>query len=71
MLFWVTGSIMQLKSDVSEDVQQLWVFGMAEAIKSSEIEGEYPSRKDVLSSIRKNLGLHYSAELIKDNQLQV
>ncbi len=39
---------------------------LAEAIKTSEIEGEYPSRKDVLSSIRKNLGLHTSQEYIKD-----
>jgi Fic family protein len=39
---------------------------LAEAIKTSEIEGEYPSRKDVLSSIRKNFGLHYSPEFIKD-----
>jgi len=31
---------------------------VAEAIKTSAIEGEYLSRKDVLSSIRKNLGLH-------------
>lgn len=39
---------------------------LAEAIKTSEIEGEYPSRLDVLSSIRKNLGLQYSPEHIKD-----
>jgi Fic family protein len=39
---------------------------LAEAIKTSEIEGEYPSRKDVLSSIRKNLGLLYNTENIKD-----
>lgn len=39
---------------------------LAEAIKTSEIEGEYPSRKDVLSSIRKNLGLQIKPELIKD-----
>lgn len=39
---------------------------LAEAIKTSEIEGEYPDRKDVLSSIRKNLGLHGSVEYIKD-----
>ena len=30
---------------------------MAEAIKTSEIEGEYLSRKDVMSSISRNLGL--------------
>lgn len=39
---------------------------LAEAIKTSEIEGEYPSRQDVLSSIRKNLGLHTSQDYIKD-----
>ncbi len=39
---------------------------LAEAIKTSEIEGEYPSRKDVLSSIRKNLGLLYDPENIRD-----
>lgn len=39
---------------------------LAEAIKTSEIEGEYPNRKEVLSSIRKNLGLHGSVEYIKD-----
>lgn len=33
---------------------------LSEAIKTSEIEGEYPNRKDVLSSIRKNLGLRHS-----------
>lgn len=39
---------------------------LAEAIKTSEIEGEHPNRTDVLSSIRKNLGLYTSPELIKD-----
>lgn len=39
---------------------------LAEAIKTSEIEGEYPSRKDVLSSIRKNLGLYQTVEHIAD-----
>ncbi|RYY23000.1 MAG: Fic family protein [Chitinophagaceae bacterium] len=32
---------------------------VAEAIKTSEIEGEYYSRKDVMSSIRNNLGLNH------------
>ena len=35
---------------------------VAEAIKTSEIEGEYLSREDVLSSIRNNLGLEPSAQ---------
>ncbi|MEJ7644663.1 MAG: Fic family protein [Chryseolinea sp.] len=39
---------------------------LAEAIKTSEIEGEYPSRKDVLSSIRKNLGLHDNQQFVRD-----
>ncbi len=39
---------------------------LAEAIKTSAIEGEFPNRTDVLSSIRKNLGLHHSPEFIKD-----
>ena len=30
---------------------------VSEAIKTSEIEGEYLSRADVMSSIRRNLGL--------------
>ena len=53
-----------------EDTQQEAVINMmvAEAIKTSEIEGEYLSRKDVLSSIRKNLGLHGETEYIKDRR---
>ncbi|MFT3703420.1 MAG: Fic family protein [Agriterribacter sp.] len=38
---------------------------VAEAIKTSAIEGEYPNRKDVLSSVRKNLGLQHDA-VMKD-----
>ncbi len=41
---------------------------VSEAIKTSEIEGEYLSRKDVLSSIRKNLGLVTSPEYIADKK---
>lgn len=39
---------------------------LTEAIKTSEIEGEFPNRADILSSIRKNLGLHIQADYIKD-----
>lgn len=39
---------------------------VAEAIKTSEIEGEYLSRKDVLSSIKKNLGLAFDAKSQKN-----
>lgn len=37
-----------------------------EAIKTSEIEGVYLSRKDVISSIRKNLGLETEGVQIRD-----
>ena len=39
---------------------------LTEAIKTSAIEGAFPDRKDVLSSIRNNLGLHKSPVHIKD-----
>lgn len=55
---------------LAEDTQQETVINMmvAEAVKTSEIEGEYVSRKDVLSSIRKNLGEHSETEQIKDRR---
>lgn len=37
-----------------------------EAIKTSEIEGEFYSRDDVMSSIKKRLGIHSNFNLIKD-----
>ncbi|WP_439504811.1 Fic family protein [Sediminibacterium sp.] len=43
---------------------------LTEAIKTSEIEGEYPNRIDVLSSIRKNLGIHGNVEYIKDKSAE-
>jgi Fic family protein len=39
---------------------------VSEAIKTSEIEGEYLSRPDVVSSIRNNLGLNKTQETVKD-----
>lgn len=43
---------------------------VSEAIKTSEIEGEYLSRKDVMSSIRNNLGFNQSPEQIKDKKAE-
>lgn len=60
----VSGILDALPEETQQDV--IVDIILAEAIKTSEIEGEFPSRKDVLSSIRMNLGLHYSAERIKD-----
>lgn len=39
---------------------------VSEAIKTSEIEGEYLSREDVSSSIRHNLGLFEPKNEVKD-----
>ncbi len=39
---------------------------VAEAIKTSEIEGEFLSRKDVMSSIRNNLGLNKKNDVVTD-----
>ncbi|MBC6492811.1 Fic family protein [Flavihumibacter stibioxidans] len=60
----VSGIIEALPEDTRQDV--IVDIILAEAIKTSEIEGEFPNRKDVLSSIRKNLGLHTASEHIKD-----
>ena len=60
----VSGILEALPEETKQDV--IVDIILAEAINTSEIEGEYPSRKDVLSSIRKNLGLHHSPEQIKD-----
>jgi Fic family protein len=36
---------------------------IAEAMKTSEIEGEYLSRKDVMSSVKRNLGFHDGSQV--------
>lgn len=42
-----------------------------EAIKTSEIEGEFLSRQDVISSIKKNLGIHEAHPLlVKDHRVK-
>lgn len=54
------GLISGLPEAVStETIIQIMV---SEAIKTSEIEGEIINRNDIMSSIRKNLGLHTSQE---------
>jgi Fic family protein len=65
-----TGKVTGVLSALPESVQTETVIDtmVAEAIKTSAIEGEYLSRKDVLSSIRKNLGLVTSPEHIADKR---
>jgi Fic family protein len=54
-----TGHTSGMLKALPENIQMEAIIDMmvAEAIKTSEIEGEYLSRKDVFSSVKKNLGL--------------
>ena len=55
------------KTEQTEAMINLMV---SEAIKTSEIEGEYLSRNDVMSSIRRNLGLNPELPLTKDKRAE-
>jgi Fic family protein len=60
----VTGVLNALPEDTkTEAIIDVMV---SEAVKTSEIEGEYLSRKDVMSSIKNNLGLNQSPEKVQD-----
>ncbi|HMJ45749.1 MAG TPA: Fic family protein [Ferruginibacter sp.] len=63
------GLVSGLVKGLPENIQLESVIDMmvTEAIKTSEIEGEYLSRQDVVSSIRRNLGLQESYK-IKDKK---
>lgn len=67
-----TGHISGILKVMPEDSQAEAILNMmvSEAIKTSEIEGEYLSRQDVVSSIRNNLGLNKTHERIKDKKAQ-
>ncbi len=64
------GYIRGILDALPEDAQTQTIIDMmvSEAIKTSEIEGEYLSRVDVMSSIRNNLGLNKTLEPIKDKR---
>lgn len=66
------GHITGILKALPEDTQMEAVIDMmvAEAIKTSEIEGEYLSRSDVISSIKKNLGLIRRHEKIPDKKAE-
>jgi len=63
----LSGILVGLPKDIkSESIIELMV---NEAIKSSEIEGEFLSRQEVMSSIKKNLGVHdQQPKQIKDHR---
>ena len=65
-----TGHITGVLKALPEETQMEAIIDImvAEAIKTSEIEGEYLSRKDVMSSIRNNLGLNKKPDQVKDKK---
>jgi len=66
------GRISGFLKGMSEGAQTEAMIDMmvSEAIKTSEIEGEYLSRKDVMSSIRNNLGIVKNIEQIQDKRAE-
>lgn len=67
-----TGELKGLVDSLSGEVQQETIlqFMISEAIKTSEIEGEFFSRQDVMSSIKKNLGIGNALDQIRDKNAQ-
>ena len=63
-----SGQVSGLLKGLPEQVQIETVTDLmvAEALKNSEIEGEFFSRADVMSSIRNNLGLNTQPEQVSD-----
>jgi Fic family protein len=67
-----TGRVDGLLSALPESVQTETIVDLmvAEAIKSSEIEGEMLSRPDVMSSIKNNLGLNAEPKRVGDRRAE-
>ncbi|WP_447970194.1 Fic family protein [Nitrospira sp. M1] len=67
-----TGLASGILKALPEDMRTEAVIEMmaSEAVKTSEIEGEILSRKDVMSSIRKNLGLGDSVGQVPDKRAE-
>ena len=62
----IKGVIQSISSSVQEDtILQLMI---SEAIKSSEIEGEFFSRQDIMSSIKRHLGVSKNFTHVRDKK---
>ncbi|RKD16235.1 hypothetical protein BCY91_05005 [Pelobium manganitolerans] len=63
------GVVNGLLTGLNDELKQETLLEMLieEAIKTSEIEGEYMSREDVMSSLKNNLSLHQNPE-VKDKR---
>lgn len=66
------GELKGLVDSLSVEIQQETVlqFMISEAIKTSEIEGEFFSRQDVMSSIKNNLGSGDTLSQVRDKNAQ-
>lgn len=64
------GTVSGVLKALPEDTQLSAIIDtmVAEAIKTSEIEGEYLSRNDIMSSIRNNLGLNEKPDPVPDKK---
>lgn len=65
-----TGELKGIIDTLSEEMKQdtILQFMIDEAIKTSEIEGEFYSRQDVMSSIKNKIGVHSTIDHIKDKR---
>jgi Fic family protein len=68
-----TGELKGLVDSLSTKIQQETIlqFMISEAIKTSEIEGEFFSREDIMSSIKKNLGFGDFGQIRDKNALGI
>ena len=66
------GEIKGIVDSLSEEAKEETILQImiSEAIQTSAIEGEYFSRQDVMSSIKKNLGISDNISVIKDKNAQ-
>lgn len=62
----VNGMVLSLSADLKQETMQQMM--LSEAIKTSEIEGEYLSQEDVMSSIKNNLGFNEHPVAVKDQR---
>lgn len=67
-----TGELKGLLASQPEAIQQNTIleFMISEAVKTSEIEGEFFSRQDIMSSLKKQLGIADSITHIRDKKSQ-
>jgi len=66
----LTGHVSGMLKPLPRNIQMVVIINtmVAEAIKTSEIEGEYLNREDVISSIRNTMGLNSTLKQVRDRK---